>query len=93
VAREHARQGAQCEDWQHERTKAKPLACVPGRQSQLSDVHVKRMLQERLTQWKTGSTGAGAAHSLLKQQTAARRFKLPKWDTYDWSLAMGIGRR
>ena len=30
--------------------------CVPGRQSHLSDVHAKRMLQERLTQWKTGST-------------------------------------
>jgi hypothetical protein len=30
--------------------------CVPGRQYHLSDVHAKRRLQERLTQWKTGST-------------------------------------
>ena len=30
--------------------------CVPGRQPQPSNVHTKRMLQERLTQWITAST-------------------------------------
>jgi hypothetical protein len=39
--------------------------CVPGRQSHLPNVHAKWMLQERLTQWKTGSTVklARLAHS------------------------------
>ena len=55
--------------------------CVPGRQSHLSDVHAKRMLQGRLTQWKTGSTVKLArGHSLLKQQTAARQMA-PASDT------------
>jgi hypothetical protein len=39
------------------------LVCVPGRQSQLSDVHVKRMLQERLTQKLAAPEQARLTHS------------------------------
>ena len=43
--------------------------CIPGCLSHLSDVHAKRMLQERLTQWKTGSpVKLARGHSLLNSR-------------------------
>jgi hypothetical protein len=55
MAWQHARQGVQCEDWQHERAGTEPLVCSRPPAS-LTKCACQADAQERPTQWKTGDT-------------------------------------
>ena len=55
MAWQHARQGVQCEDWQHERAGTEPLVCSRPPAS-LTGCACQADAQERPTQWKTSNT-------------------------------------
>jgi len=55
MAWQHARQGVQCEDWQHERAGTEPLVCSRPPAS-LTRCACQADAQERPTQWKTSNT-------------------------------------
>jgi len=71
---EPARQGAQCKDWQHERTRAKPLVCSwpPVSVIRCACQADAARAPNSVENWPHRESGAG--QSLLKQQTAAWRF-------------------